>query len=340
MNKVLANIKAHKWTYLIVLIAAAVCCYLLRITYAALILCYIGIYAIAANGLDLVWGYTGQISYGHAGFYAIGAYTTALLSTRLGITPILALVIGSVLSAAVGVLVAFPAAKLVKHFLALMTLSFGQMIYMFVNSAKDITGGSAGVKQIPNISLFGLEMDTNQKLFILVIVILAITMFVKYSIIHSRTGRAFIAIRENTHAANGIGISPVKYKVMAFALSAFFTGTAGGLYACMVNYISPETFQSMQSVVFMTILLFGGIGSFLGPLIGSVIVVLIKELFQVFSQYQQLLYAVFILLVLFCLPTGLVGLIDIVKNKLKKLGKKKQIADSTKNKEDGRNADA
>jgi len=211
---------------------------------------------------------------------------------------------------------------------------------MFVNSAKEITGGSAGIKQIPEFRLFGVEFDTNQKMFGLILVILLIALFVKHSIIHSRTGRAFIAIRENTHAANGIGINPVKYKVMAFAISSFFTGIAGGLYAFLINYISPDTFQSTQSVIFMTILLFGGIGSFLGPLLGSVIVVLIKELFQVFSQYQQMMYAVFILLVLFCLPTGLVGLLDIVKAKIKKVQKKRGKADLTDIEEGDKNADA
>ena len=321
MEKIWNYVKKHKWSCLILCIVAVVCGMLLKSSYATLLLCYIGIYGIATTGLDLLWGYTGQISYGHAGFYATGAYTSALLSTQAGVPPFFSMLIGALFSTVVGIIIAFPAAKLVKHFLALLTLAFGQIIYMFVNSAQKITNGSAGIRSIPKMSIFGYVLDTNAKMFFLIAAFLILVLFIKSSVINSRTGRAFIAVRENAHAANGIGINPVKYKVMAFALSAMFTGLAGGLYAHLLCFISPDTFQNTQSVIFMTMLLFGGIGSFYGPLVGSVVIVLLKELLQVFSTYQQLVYAAFILVVLFLLPNGIAGVFKVAKEKL---GKKKQ----------------
>ena len=311
--------KKNRFLLLSILSLIVVVAFLLRISYAAMILCYIGIYAIATSALDITWGYTGQISYGHAGFYAIGAYTTAMLSTRLGLPTLVTIFLGAILSAIFGILISFSAAKLVKHFLALLTMSFGQVIYMFVNSATNITGGSAGIKHIPRVELFGWVARTNGEMFIVILIFLLLTLYTKQSIVHSRIGRAFVSIRENSIAANGLGVNVKIYKVLSFAISSFFTGLAGALYAHMIGYISPDSFQSSQSVIFMTVLLFGGLGTFFGPLIGSVVVVLVKEFFQVFSEYQQLVYAFFIIVVLFKMPEGLVGTFPIVKSNIKRI---------------------
>lgn len=291
---------------LVVVLAMAI---LGRKSYYALIIALMGIYSILATALDILFGYTGQISLGHAGLFAIGAYSAALLCIKLGFPPLLSLLCGAVLAALVGAVIAIPAAKLVKHFLSLLMIAFGQIVYLVINSWTKLTGGSLGVMNIPYLDLFGYKLDTNLKCAVFIWIILFIVIFFKERIVNSRTGNAFIAIRENTVAARGLGINVRKYKVLAFSISAFLAGLAGGLYAFLRGFISPETFNGSQSVLFMTMLLLGGITSSAGPVVGACILLLFKELLQSLSVWQGLAYAVCMLVVLFFMPNGIVGLV-------------------------------
>lgn len=276
-------------------------------TYMALMFCRVGIYTIAVSGLDILFGYTGQISFGHAAFFAVGAYTSAYFSIHMGWSPILTMLIGVVFSMAVGAIIAIPATKLVKHFLSLLTIAFGQLVYTFANSTRPITGGASGLKDIPSITLFGFSFNTYARSFVLIFVLMVLLTLVKRNIVNSRIGRAFIAIRENTQAAYSSGINVRMYKTLAFVISAAYAGLAGGLYAHLINFISPDTFSSTQSTLFMTILLFGGMANLAGPLVGSVVLLSIKEFLQSFSTYQMMVYALLILIVLFLLPNGISG---------------------------------
>lgn len=276
-------------------------------TYLALMFCRIGIYTIAVSGLDILFGYTGQISFGHAAFFAVGAYTSAYFSIHMGLNPLFTMIIGVVFSMLVGALIAIPATKLVKHFLSLLTIAFGQLVYTFANSTRPITGGASGLKDIPSISIFGFAFDDYSKSFVLIFVLVVLLTLVKQNIVKSRIGRAFLAIRENTQAAYSSGINVRMYKTLAFVISAAYAGLAGGLYAHLINFISPDTFSSTQSTLFMTILLFGGMANLAGPLVGSVALLSIKEFLQSFSTYQMMVYAFLILIVLFLLPNGISG---------------------------------
>ena len=287
-------------------------------TYYALIIGLIGIYSIVAISLDVLFGYTGQISLGHAGLFAIGAYVTTLLTMRASIPSMISLILGSIATMLVGFVVAIPASKLVKHFLSLLMIAFGQMVYLIVNTWTPVTGGSLGIGSIPPLNVFGWALDSNLEASIVIWILVALTMLAKSRIIGSRTGRAFIAIRENHIAARGLGVDVRRYKIMAFGISAFMTGLAGGLYAFLRGFISPETFNGTQSTLFMTMLLFGGITSTAGPVIGAAILLLVKEIFQSLSLYQGLIYAVFILVVLFFFPNGAVGVYYNIRNVMKK----------------------
>jgi len=315
--------KRKKFLILFGIVIVVICSFLARENYNALILALIGIYAIATTGLDLLFGYTGQISFGHAAFFAIGSYGSTLLSMNLGIPTLIAILLASLLSLAIGTLVAFSASKLVKHFLSLLTIAFGQIIYLVVNSWSDLTSGAGGISGIPDINLFGFALDTNQKNLVFIWVFVVVLLIVKKNILNSRVGRSFIAIRENTHAAQGLGINVRRYKVTAFAISAAITGFAGALYAHLVGFISPETYNATQSTLFMTMLLFGGIATQAGPVIGAAVLLLIKELLQNFAQYQVLVFAIFILAALFFFPNGVVGIIQSVGRIVGK-GKKKR----------------
>lgn len=287
---------------------------------------FCGIYVIAVSGLDILFGYSGQISLGHAAFFAVGAYTTAILSTRFGLPVYLTIIIACIASAAFSFIVALPASKLINMFLSLLTIAFGQMVYTFVKQAKSITEGTGGIKKIPELSLLGFEFDSNLSYSILVLALCGVMLFVKNRIINSSTGRAMMAIRENVVAANGIGIKVSKYKITAFMLSALYTGLAGALYAHYVGYIGPETFTATQSQLFLIMLLFGGSGTLYGPIIGSVILSLINETLAGFSSYRMLIYGFVILIAVLFMPRGLFGLgkelLSLVKNQLHKVARK------------------
>ena len=282
--------------------------------YLFVIFSLMGIYIIACSGLDLLFGYSGQISLGHAGFYCIGAYGSAILSRFFGINPWLTMIVASIIAALVAFLFALPTTRLKFMFLSLVTTAFGELIYqMVVNFWPDITGSTTGFNNIPKLDVFGIAIRSRTDYYFVVLAMMVIFLFVKQRIVYSRIGRAFIAIRENDIAAGAMGINVVKYKAVAFAISAFYTAFAGGLYAHMIGYISPESFMRALSLMFLTIVLFGGMGSFIGPIIGSISLSIINEVVQSFGQYQQLIYGIFIIVVVLFLPKGMAGAIDHIK---------------------------
>lgn len=276
-------------------------------TYIILLMCTSAISIIVVSGLDILFGYSGQISLGHAGFYCIGAYTSAILSRSLGVPVWVTLLAGAVLSALVAVLIALPSIKLVHHFLALMTIAFGQLAYLFVANTEKLTGGFSGYNFIPQPSIGSFVFNTNVRQYYLILLFVVIFLLIKQRIIHSRTGRAFVAIRENTPAADGMGVDVRKYKVMAFAISAFYTGFGGGLYAHLIGFISPENYHLSQSIVFLTMLLFGGMGNFWGPIIGSILLTAISEYLQALGSYQMLVYGSLLLTIIIFVPGGVTG---------------------------------
>ena len=319
------SLKKNIWTIFAIIICIVVMLFVGQKTYYALIIALFGIYSMVATSLDVLFGYTGQISLGHAGLFAIGAYSTTLLTTKLGIPTLLALLLGTIITTITGMLIAIPASKLVKHFLSLLMIAFGQIVYLIINSWISLTGGSLGIMYIPHLSIFGFSIDTNLKNAIVIWILLSLMLIIKKRIVNSRVGEAFVAIRENTVAARGLGIDVRKYKILAFAISAAMTGIAGGLYAFLRGFISPETFNGTQSTLFMTMLLFGGVTTLAGPVIGASTLLLVKEVFQSFSNWQGLIYALFLLIVLFFFPQGIIGLFNNIKSIAKNRVNKKEI---------------
>jgi len=284
-------------------------------TYVMLICSTIGVYAIAVSGLDILFGYSGQISLGHAAFYGIGAYTTSILSKNLGIHPLITIFIGALLAMVIGMLLAFPVSNLVGHFLSLATIAFCELVYIFVTRFPGgITGNFTGFLGVPVVTLFDFRFSTRLSHYYLVAFFLVIFLFVKHRIVHSRIGRAFIAIRDNTHAAGGMGINTRKYKVMAFAISAFYVGFAGSLYAHFKLYVSPEIIARTTSILFLCMLLFGGRASIIGPLIGASVLTIVNESLRAASTYQLLLYGILLMLILLFMPYGIIQYFQDIKN--------------------------
>ena len=271
--------------------------------YGVMIICIMLVYILAVSGLDILFGYSGQISLGHAAFFVIGAYTTGLLNMYFKTPLYITIPLAAVFSTAIGGLLAYPASKLKFHFLSLATIAFGELVFNFLYvSPRGFTRDYLG------INVIGISFLTDYTVWYFFLLFwVALALLAKHFLVNSRTGRAFTAIRENTHAADGMGINVRWHKILAFMVSAFYTGLAGALFVHLIKYISPETSQQRQSVLFLTMLLFGGTASMLGPIIGVVIVMILMEIIRPFQEYQMLLFGVLLLIVIIALPGGVYG---------------------------------
>ena len=300
-------------------------------SYSLMLCCLIEIYVIAVSGLDLCFGYCGQISMGHAAFYAVGCYTSAILANTFGINPFITTIIGACLAAVIGALLAYPASKLVFHFLSMATVAFGEIMYQFlIHSPGKITGNFQGI-YADYYTFFGYEMKSYKVWYYFGLAIMGLFLLAKWFLVHSKTGRAFTAIRENKVAAEGMGVDVRGYKVMAFATSAFYTAFAGGLYMHLFCYVHPDMFQQKQSVLFLTMLLFGGSGSLVGPIVGVVAIELLIENLRFLQDWQQLVYGILILIVVVVMPGGIWGtLVEFYNNMKAKMAKKakKEVAEN------------
>ena len=289
--------------------------------YGLSVVCFAFLYIVAVSGLDILYGYCGQISLGHVGFFCIGSYGSAMLHQFFGVPTFFSMILASLFSALIGAFIAYPASKLVFHFLSLATMAFGEIMRQFVaQSPGKITGNSLGFFG-KRLSFFGFELDNYSKYYYFSLACVIVFLVFKQRLIKSRVGRAFMAIRENTHAAGGMGVDVVRYKVIAFTTSAFYAGFAGAMYMYLVRYISPETIVYRQSVMFLTMLLFGGTASLLGPICGSIVIMFINEMLRFAERYQMLVYGILLLLVILVLPGGVygeaLGMINRIKNRKK-----------------------
>src|SRR5207253_316334 len=239
------------------------------------------IYAVVAIGLGILIGYTGQISLGHAGFFAIGAYASALLTLRLGLPFVVAVLVAGSVSAAIGFLLGLPALRLSGPYLAVATLGFGLAIPQLVVWQGSWTGGSSGLHGLPLASLplgaFTIVFRTDQDYYYLAAAVLIVLTIFARNVVTSHTGRAFVAIRDSEIAARAMGVNLVRYKTTAFALSALYAGIAGALYAHLLHGISPEDFTVLLSVDFLTMIVLGGLGSVGGALSGALLLTFLQN---------------------------------------------------------------
>jgi branched-chain amino acid transport system permease protein len=235
-----------------------------------------GIYSIAAIGLNLLIGYTGQISLGHGAFFGVGAYAAAILGTRAGLPFIVTVPAAGLITAIVGILFGLPSARL-KHLYLLIATLAGQFIIEYVMVQWDsLTGGAQGIV-LPGATIFGIDLGTDKKFFYVVFVSFVVMTWFAVNIVRTRYGRAFIAIRDNDLAAEGMGIPIFRYKLLAFAISSFFAGFAGALFAYYMMAITPEPFNLWLSIEYIAMIIIGGLGSIPGSVFGAVFIVLLNE---------------------------------------------------------------
>lgn len=265
----------------------------------------IGIYIILGIGINVLTGYTGQLSLGQAAFFGIGAYTAALMNTRAGLQFIPCLLGAMVVTGIFGVVLAIPALKVKGSYLALLTMGFGEVVRIVMINWTAVTNGTAGVLGIESPRLFGFAFDTLKKNYYLILVFALLGLAYENILIRTRTGRAFIAVREDNEAAELTGINVTSYKIKAFVLSAVYCGVAGCLYAMMIKYVSPDTFVSNTSSVILWTAIVGGFGTVIGPVLGGVIMQVLPEALRFLGDWRLVVYGLVLLIVILRFPGGL-----------------------------------
>ena len=270
-----------------------------RATKSVILQC--GVYSIMAVSLNICTGYLGQLPLGHAGFMAVGAYAGALFWKAVpGLPTPVAIVCGILVAGLAaslfGVIIGVPARRLKGDYLAIITLGFGEIIRIAIINLPDITGGTPGLLNVPKYTNFTVTF-----------LCLVVCCFVVHNLMHSRHGRAILAIRDNEIAADCCGINLTAYKVFAFALSAFFAGVAGAVYAGLQGSLFPKSFDFMASINVLVMVVLGGMGSMTGSIIAATVLTALPLIMQSFNSFRMVVYSLLLIMVMIFKPSGLLG---------------------------------
>jgi branched-chain amino acid transport system permease protein len=274
-------------------------------TFALFVMTNLALFVIAALGLNLLLGYTGQISLGHAAFLAIGAYTQVIVYAQ-GAPLMVGVLAGALVAGVCGFLVGIPALRLEGPYLAIATLGFQVAVDQVLGRWETLTGGRMGLG-VPAPELFGLSLSDVRSYFVLCFAVAVLVLVGVYNLARSRVGRAFVAIRDNEIAAQAMGVDLVRYKTLAFALSAAITGLSGALYAHLFDRINPSNFTLMLSIELLVMVVVGGLGSVLGSVLGASLLVLLPHAMADLRDYQSIVVGAILIGVLLFEPMGLRG---------------------------------
>lgn len=284
---------------------------------------YIGnvlmMYAVLAIGLDLLLGWAGQFAFAHIAFFGLGAYGTVLLQTRVGLPFVVAMPLAALLSALVGMLIAFPAARLRAVYLALATFAFAEGAQWVFNAWDSVTGGADGLRIAAPV-LLGYEMGSDPQAFPVVALVLAVVIAATMYLTSSKLGRALCAIRDSEHAALASGINVRATKVAVFAISACYAGIAGGMFTMFQSFMNPASFGFEQIVLVLSMIVIGGLGTLPGALIGVVLLGLMPEVMRTAMRslliWQELVYGLILILAMMYMPRGIWGLFKRNKDRV------------------------
>jgi ABC-type branched-subunit amino acid transport system ATPase component/ABC-type branched-subunit amino acid transport system permease subunit len=276
------------------------------------------IYGIVAVGLNILAGYAGQFSLGHAALMAMGAYTTALLTKALAPLPFfqatgahiwIGMAAGTVMAAIFGALLALPALRVRGPYLAMVTIAFGWVIFKILQEWVPVTGGDLGLASIPKVQIGSFELQTHH-FYYMALGFFVLALIFQHRLVHSAFGMRIRAMKHSELGVASVGVDVYGLKVLVFVISAAFAGFGGTLFAHQQNYISPDNFQFFSSVFFLLAILFGGAGTQMGPVIGATVLTLLPEMLHDFDKFRLIVYGAFILLTLYFLPTGVMGLFE------------------------------
>ena len=275
-----------------------------RNEYFLSLLVFMGINGMITMGLSLLMGYAGQISLGHAAFYGLGAYSSAILTTRTSLPAPAAALAGMVLSGLVAYLVGRPTLRLKGHYMAVATLGFGEIMFILFNEVSSLTGGPSGLSGIPPLVLGGFPVEGAAYLYLVWGGVLLLFLF-SLNVIDSRVGRALRAVHGSELAAGAMGVDAARCKVEVFVLSAVYASLAGSLYAHFISFISPSSFSLMFSILLLMMVVVGGTETLWGALLGSAVLTLLPEYLRGLEDFEVLAYGAILMAVLLFLPRGI-----------------------------------
>ena len=268
------------------------------------------IYVVTGLGLNIVVGLAGLLDLGYVAFYAVGAYSYALLNYHFGMGFWMVLPIGAGLGLIFGILLGFPVLRLRGDYLAIVTLGFGEIIRLILENWNEFSFGPSGIAHIPRPGLFGIEMSLSQVttyLYFLMIALTLFTVFVVTRLQNSRIGRAWIALREDEVACQAMGIDKTKTKLSAFAMGATWAGMAGVVFAAKTTFINPASFTIWESIIILCVVVLGGMGSVIGVIFGALTLILLPEYLRAFSEYRMLVFGAVLVVMMVFRPGGIIS---------------------------------
>lgn len=272
------------------------------------VLIFAGCYVILAVGLDLLMGYTGQISVGHAAYFAIGAYVSGILTARYGVPPVLAMIAGMVLTGGVAWALGRPVLALKEYYLAMATLAFNEIVITLIIGFEWLTGGAAGLRDIPPFRISGLVFDNHVHYYYLVWALVLLVIASSLAAVRSPFGRTLVAIHSDEIAARAFGVDTARYKTRVFVLASVYASLAGSLFAHYIGFLAPDDFGVLTSVNILVMLFLGGIGTIFGPVAGAIFLKLLPEITYQVQDYELLLNGVILIVVLVFMPKGMYGI--------------------------------
>ena len=299
--------KKNLTTFLFFTIAVLMTPLFLAGNYLLNVLVFVGINTMLAIALNLLLGFAGQISLGHAAFFGLGAYISGILTTRYAVDPWFAMMLSAISVGGLAFIIGFPILKLKGHYLAMATLGFGIIMYIFFNETVDLTGGPSGMSGIPNLFVGPLIFDSDMKNYFLIWGFTLFIMLLSINLSDSRIGRALRSIHDSEVAAQVMGVNVRLLKVQIFSISALISAIAGSLYAHTMTFVSPASFGFNFSIELVTMVIIGGLGSIYGSFLGAAILTMLPEFLRVFQDFDIVIYGLLLILMTMFMPGGLVS---------------------------------
>jgi branched-chain amino acid transport system permease protein len=302
VKRILANLP-----YLAIVLILALIPLVISNLYYIQVMIFIGIYIILALSLNLLNGYVGLLSIGHAAFYGIGAYASAKLVMGVGLPFPFAMLGAGLIAGLFGYLIAKPTLRLSGIYMTLATLGFNMIFFLVLQNWMSFTNGPLGIMDIPPPNFFGYQIESRIQYYYLIFFLVLMTIGSMHRLMTCRFGRALVGIRENELAAEAMGVHTTRYKIQAFVLAAFYAGIAGSYYAHFVKYISPDSFYIYESFILLAMLAFGGQGNLIGPVVGAAMLMIIPEIFRFLQEYRMLVYGSILVVMMLVRRQGLLG---------------------------------
>lgn len=277
-------------------------------TYHHMILGQTLVNIIVVLGLNFITGLTGQMNLGTAGIMALGAYVSSLVSLKTGIPVLICMAFSLVVGYLIGWILGYPSLRLKGVYLSLTTIGFSEIVRLVCTNWVNMTGGTTGVQNIPQINIFGLKLDSTAKVYYFYLVLVILLVFVSWRIVHSKFGRVFKAIRDNVEAVEASGINIADLKIKAFTLAAMYGCFGGAMYAHLMGYINPTQFTQDLSANYLVMMIFGGIGNVAGCILGAATITILPEVLRFLETYYWLVFSVITLIFIIFLPNGVISL--------------------------------